>query len=202
MPPLPSIYIGIDPGASGGLASLRGKEAILRKLEGHSEHDVWAWMKDTASHYQGRIFALIEQVHSFPGDGHVGAFKFGKSYGGLRMALVAAGIPFDEVSPQKWTAAFVPVRLKGKKCEECWGSGWIGICRGLSHRPNCDCGGREGVCPRCKGVKKTGGETRDAFKNRLKAKAQQLFPQAKVTLATADAILLAEYCRRRKEGGG
>lgn len=39
-------------------------------------------------------------------------------------------------------------------------------------------------------------ETGTAWKNRLKAKAQQLFPKAKVTLATADALLIAEYCRR------
>ena len=33
-------------------------------------------------------------------------------------------------------------------------------------------------------------------KNISKAKAQQLFPELKITHANADAILLAEYCRR------
>lgn len=33
-------------------------------------------------------------------------------------------------------------------------------------------------------------------KNVSKAKAQQLFPQLKVTHAIADALLIAEYCRR------
>lgn len=33
-----------------------------------------------------------------------------------------------------------------------------------------------------------------------KAKAQQLFPKTKVTLANADAILIAEYCRRCTHG--
>ena len=37
-------------------------------------------------------------------------------------------------------------------------------------------------------------------KNVTKAKAQELFPQVeKVTHATADALLLAEYCRRKHE---
>ena len=39
-------------------------------------------------------------------------------------------------------------------------------------------------------------ESRTAWKNRLKSKAQQLFPKEYVTLATADALLLAEYCSR------
>jgi len=36
----------------------------------------------------------------------------------------------------------------------------------------------------------------NVWKNVLKAKAQELFPNHKVTLWNADAILLAEYCRR------
>ena len=36
-------------------------------------------------------------------------------------------------------------------------------------------------------------------KNRHKRKAQQLFPQMKITHAIADALLLAEYCRRRNQ---
>lgn len=39
-------------------------------------------------------------------------------------------------------------------------------------------------------------ESHTQFKNRLKAKAQQLFPEKKVTLSTCDALLIAEFCRR------
>ena len=38
------------------------------------------------------------------------------------------------------------------------------------------------------------------WKNRLKALAQQLFPREKVTLAVADALLLAEYGRKQEVG--
>lgn len=37
-------------------------------------------------------------------------------------------------------------------------------------------------------------------KNITKAKAQELFPNMKITHKTADALLLAEYARRTKEG--
>lgn len=39
-------------------------------------------------------------------------------------------------------------------------------------------------------------ETPTQWKNRLKQRAQELFPTTTVTLATADALLIAEYCRR------
>ena len=43
-------------------------------------------------------------------------------------------------------------------------------------------------------------ETQTAKKNRHKAKAQQLFPKLKITHATADALLIAEWLRRRELG--
>ena len=46
------------------------------------------------------------------------------------------------------------------------------------------------------GMKKSKTETPVQWKNRLKGKAQQLFPHLKVTLATADALLICEYGRR------
>lgn len=47
-----------------------------------------------------------------------------------------------------------------------------------------------GIVPRGK------SETKTQFKNRLKARAQELFPKINVTLATCDALLIAEYGRR------
>ena len=51
------------------------------------------------------------------------------------------------------------------------------------------------------GIAKRGpNETRSKFKNRLKAKAQELFPSVKgITLKTCDALLLVEYARRMKK---
>lgn len=48
------------------------------------------------------------------------------------------------------------------------------------------------------GMKKHKNETLTAWKNRLKAKAQQLFPEEKITLWNADAFLIAYYCREQK----
>lgn len=48
--------------------------------------------------------------------------------------------------------------------------------------------------------KRKKAETRTQWKNRLKAKSQQVFPKEKITLATCDALLIAEFCRRKSEG--
>lgn len=148
-------YMGVDPGGSGGVAVICGKEITIKSMP-DTEQDVWNWIRGFQT---VGLFATIEKVGGFIGKNQPGSamFKFGQSYGSLRMALIAASIPFEEVVPQTWQ-------------------------KGLSI------------------PKKTDKESKTQWKNRLKAKAQQLFPKEKITLATADAILIAEYCRRKREG--
>lgn len=45
-------------------------------------------------------------------------------------------------------------------------------------------------------LKRAKTESKTEWKNRLKAMAQQLYPNTKVTLSTSDAILIATYCYR------
>lgn len=40
-------------------------------------------------------------------------------------------------------------------------------------------------------------DSKTEWKNKLKSKAQELFPQTKVTLATADSLLIFEWYRRK-----
>ena len=47
--------------------------------------------------------------------------------------------------------------------------------------------------------KKKPAENNTHWKNRLKEKASQLFPEEKMTLAKCDAVLIAEHCRRSRE---
>jgi len=44
------------------------------------------------------------------------------------------------------------------------------------------------------------GEDKTSWKNHLKSVAQQLFPNIKVTLWNADALLISEYAKRSREG--
>lgn len=172
------VILGIDPGASGGLAwiTMPSKDMPYSKYGAipmpSTELDILEWIytkkpDEGENHDTSHIFAVIEKVGGFMGgmrkdsggddsyrrkanvaSGHT-MFQFGQNYGTLRTSLHAVGIPFDEVLPKTWQK-FI-------------------------------------------GVVKQKGEDKTSWKNRLKAKAQQLFPNIHVTLATADALLIARY---------
>jgi hypothetical protein len=151
------IYIGIDPGVSGGIATIDEKGRVLgvEKLP-ELEHEILAALTKFIEPGQAQSprRAMLERVIPFsrPGAkiGVVSSFTSGKGYGKLLMALTATFTPFDEVMPQKWQAAL-----------------------------GCRSGGN---------------------KNVTKRRALQLWPTMKITHAYADALLLAEYCRRVDQG--
>lgn len=152
------IYLGIDPGAKGGIGCItepNGGPTLIEwlKLDGASERDIGDWLYGVIEVDKRVTHAVIERVASSPQMGVCSAFTFGRSYGFLRGCLSALKIPFVEVSPQKWQKEF--------------------------------------------GITKS--ESKTEHKNKLKAKAQQLYPNEKITLATADALLLATFCRRCKD---
>ena len=156
-----NMYIGIDPGQSGGISWIertvqdgRQVDFIYAEKMPPTEHDVDILFKKLKS--KGlNMKCMIEAVHSMPGQGVASSFKFGKNYGFLRGLLVANRVAFDQVSPQRWQKS---LNLQKKSKEE----------------------------------------TKTQHKNNIKGKAQQLYPQLKVTLATADAIMLAVYCTMDK----
>lgn len=95
------IIIGIDPGASGGIAVLNPTVLAVHKLDG-TERDARDFLCGVNL---SESFAYIERVHSMPKQGVASSFKFGQSYGFLRGLLIGLGIPFEEVTPQKWQKA-------------------------------------------------------------------------------------------------
>lgn len=102
------VFLGIDPGAAGGLGKIvvddNGQRASVFSLKGLTEKDIFQLFKDITPWPQN-TFALIERVHAFPVNGSIGNFKLGYSYGALRMALISLGVAFDEVTPQTWQRA-------------------------------------------------------------------------------------------------
>jgi hypothetical protein len=150
------VYVGIDPGASGGLAVLSPVHPyVVATPMPKTGRDVYDWL---CAHATGAI-GMIEKVGGFirVGGKNVGPgpamFKFGVSVGHLQAFLIALGVPFEEVTPKRWQRAL-------------------------------------GIAPRGR------TETKVQWKSRLKDFAQRRFPDIKVTLATADALLLALYCQR------
>jgi crossover junction endodeoxyribonuclease RuvC len=141
---LRSCFLGIDPGMSGGIALMRSDDQQAPLLISMPETlaDIREAFELVAPITR---FALIENVHSFPGQGVASTFKFGRIFGRLEAMLAAFNIPYDYVTPQKWQGAL-----------------------GCLSKGN---------------------------KNITKIKAQSLYPSLKITHKTADALLIASYCR-------
>lgn len=175
---LNQLWIGIDPGASGGVTSILtlGKTSIVKTvpLAKMSQQELWEWINEHREQYTwngvkvARVFVVIEEQRPRPTVYFDRRTKklvntilkstcllYG-NYCKIVGMLVAAGVPFEEVTPQKWQKEFSLVKAKGEKPTK--------------------------------------------WKNRLKTKAQSLFPRDKITLAVADSTLIAEYARR-KHGG-
>lgn len=114
------IYIGIDPGQNGGLASMLVCETSIDVGSipmPSSERDVWQWFRDFqflwGKSQSVSMTACIEKVHSMPEQGVASSFKFGMGYGFLLGCLTAAGIPFETVTPQLWQKSLsIPPRKK------------------------------------------------------------------------------------------
>jgi len=97
--------IGIDPGKSGGIAWITDGSPCVEKMP-ETLADLWDLINSILRNETiGMTFAYIESVHSSPQMGVKSAFTFGNGFGHLEMALTAAGIPFERVSPQRWQKA-------------------------------------------------------------------------------------------------
>lgn len=94
------LYIGIDPGKSGGVAFIRGSDRKAFKMP-EVDHDLWQMLvgNDPAT-------VVIEQVASSPQQGVKSAFTFGKSVGLIRGLCIAAGLQMAYVTPAKWQKEF------------------------------------------------------------------------------------------------
>lgn len=181
------IYVGIDPGASGGIAYVRypppssqgeSKPVLLRvadmpeTCEGLLAELKWSW-KTSENRINWRF--LLEKVWARPQDGRSSSFKFGVNYGKILMALAAVGIGGDrlqEIPPTSWMSELgIPTRGKSPSSP--------------------------GKSKRSTNTHKI-AETVSQFKQRLVTQAKVLYPGQKhlITLRTADAVLIAEACRR------
>lgn len=157
------IYLGIDPGKSGGLASIYGEEVVCKMMP-ESNFDVFYWLNGDPHR---TTLAMVEWIH--PAIQGIGKSAMSKLYGNftaLQMALTALNIPQEVIKPVDWQ-------------------------RGL------------------KIPKRKRSETTSQWKNRLRARAQELYPKLPlwskpktkgIQLAIADALLIATYCKRREEG--
>lgn len=93
------IFLGIDPGQSGGISAHHGSQVMAFGFTNKTPMDIYKIIKLLRVK---NCVAMIEKVHSMPKQGVASSFTFGKGYGFLLGCLTALEIPFEYVSPQKW----------------------------------------------------------------------------------------------------
>lgn len=109
------MILGIDPGLDGAIAcydlraqalfmkdmptiSIKGRKKTTRTL------DLSLLLCELRGYHAPIEHAYVELVHAMPKQGVTSSFNFGFGYGALLACLTAAGIPFTQVTPQRWKA--------------------------------------------------------------------------------------------------
>lgn len=93
------IYIGIDPGASGGIGII-DTDGYTEAIP-YSEEEL---LKTTSTYPNAKV--MVERVHAMPGQGVTSMFNFGKSFGYILGVLEAMMISYELVDPIKWKREF------------------------------------------------------------------------------------------------
>lgn len=91
-------YGGIDPGAFGGFALIRGKEVIYEPMP-ETPLEIKAALLRL---FLNADYILLEKVHSSPQMGVTSAFSFGKNYGAVELGLAFLEVPHNLITPQMW----------------------------------------------------------------------------------------------------
>ena len=144
-------YIGIDPGASGGIAVIYDGKIEAYKCPKSSEDMALLFQMCMGSTSAANVKLLMERVWARPTNAVRAAFSYGVNYGQWLGIAATHEVQMNTVIPVEWIK-------------------YVG-------------------CP--KALKK------DVRKRWLKQKASDLYPSIKrVTLATADAILITHYAEK------
>lgn len=173
------VFVGVDVGANGGMACIRPERTWLYSFAKGTPQEATRWLVDQCVDrclaWDDKPTVLVEKVGATPQMGTTSAFSFGRSFGLVEGILTGAGIAFDYVTPAKWQGA-LGLREKGR---------------------------------RARASGETRGSTDSQKKRRHREMAQRLYPDpsiligpdgkpgARITNAVADALLMAEYAKRR-----
>lgn len=154
------IFLGLDPGSISGAIAwiITDKNNLIitinaQRFKDLTEPEIFHQLKKLKELVpDNAIFAVLEKVNVFPGQGIVSSGKFMRNYGMLEAWLISLEIPYQLKTSMTWIKSF--------------------------------------------GMKKNKTENQSQWKKKLKQRAQELFPLMKINTETADAILIAEFCRR------
>jgi crossover junction endodeoxyribonuclease RuvC len=104
--------IAIDPGLSGAIAILNGELSAQPLPIAGKELDLGELARLIQNAYP--VLAVVEKVHSMPGQGVSSTFKFGTGFGSILGILAALGIRTELIPPQTWKRVILQGTDKSK----------------------------------------------------------------------------------------
>ena len=112
-----TLFIGIDPGKSGGIAYIDTEQGFAA-TEPYSDKALIELCSEASKGWH-EVICCLEKVGAMPGQGVVSMFTFGQSVGYIKGVLEAFKIPYQEITPQKWKREFGLTSDKAKSAEIC-----------------------------------------------------------------------------------
>lgn len=113
-----TLFIGIDPGKSGGIAYIDTQDNISGTMP-YSDTELINLCRDASHDWNKEVVCCLEKVGAMPGQGVVSMFSFGQSVGYIKGVLESFRIPYQEITPQKWKREFGLTSDKAKSAEVC-----------------------------------------------------------------------------------
>ncbi len=113
-------YIGLDPGFKGAIAIIHEDgvkviDAPTLMVGKKRDYHVHEMLRILAPYDDLYAFAAIEKVHALPPPAsRASAFTFGKGFGLWLGVLTGLGIPYEQVTPQRWQKEMMDGMQKGK----------------------------------------------------------------------------------------
>ena len=92
-------YIGVDPGAKGGIAVLNDEMCLAYPYSNKA-------LKVVCETYAGESVVTVEYVHAMPGQGVSSTFTFGRNYGYILGVLEAFEMPYQTADAKTWKKYF------------------------------------------------------------------------------------------------
>jgi crossover junction endodeoxyribonuclease RuvC len=126
------IYIGIDPGANGGLVSLDDEDVVLYSMK-YNIKDYVSYFKNICKHSLD-VVVFVEKVHAMPRQGVRSMFTFGQRFGEIMGLLEAFQMEFYLIEPQRWKKHFS--LIGSNKKDSC--------IKALELEPTLECKGKRG----------------------------------------------------------
>jgi hypothetical protein len=171
---LPIMHVGVDPGETGAIAYRIGDDVVSVVNMPSNDAELVALFRDLST--KGRLRVLVEEVGlHMRGNNAASAAVLAASARACAVAALSHGASVMRTGPRVWQAAFLgKLTLPGSPKEPERGAPEESV--------------RE--------WRREKAKRRDALKNAVKARAQCLFRDARVTKETADAVALLWFCER------